>query len=188
VDGPTLKYARIERERRFLLRCLPADLPVTYRRIRDRYLEGTRLRLRRVEAADGTVVALKLGQKFSDAVHGAGLSTTMTNLYLTEPEYELLQRLGGRPIVKRRYAYIDGAQGFSIDAFEAALEGLVLAEVEFDSAAAAGALPVPGFAVAEVTDEPFFTGGRLAGVSAEQLHLELARWGIEADRSAAPRG
>ena len=41
------KYARVERERRFLLSGLPNDQPVTaVREITDRYLTGTTLRLR----------------------------------------------------------------------------------------------------------------------------------------------
>ena len=47
------KYARIERERRFLLAEPPAAGAVTEsRRIIDRYLPGTRLRLRRVDGPD----------------------------------------------------------------------------------------------------------------------------------------
>src|SRR5947208_1185160 len=43
------KYARIERERRFLLADPPPSAAVTGRhRITDRYLPGTRLRLRRI--------------------------------------------------------------------------------------------------------------------------------------------
>jgi hypothetical protein len=48
------KYARVERERRFLLAGPPPAPAVTAsRRITDRYLPGTRLRLRRVECLDG---------------------------------------------------------------------------------------------------------------------------------------
>ena len=47
------KYARIERERRFLLAGPPPAAAVTARRrITDRYLPGTRLRLRRIDYLD----------------------------------------------------------------------------------------------------------------------------------------
>ena len=47
------KYARVERERRFLLAGPPPASAVTVsRRITDRYLPGTRLRLRRVDYLD----------------------------------------------------------------------------------------------------------------------------------------
>lgn len=171
-----MKYARTERERRFLLRGLPAGLPAAYRRIRDWYLDGTRLRLRRVEDPDGGVLERKFGQKYSEAL-GAGLSTTLTNLYLTEAEYEVLRTLGGRPIVKRRYSYLHRRRGYSVNVFEQELEGLVLAEIEFDSDQAAASLSTPEFAIADVTDELFFTGGVLASATAEQLAQGLARWG-----------
>jgi hypothetical protein len=51
-----MKYAVIERERRFLLSRLPdhLDPSVGFRRITDVYIPGTRLRLRHVETADGS--------------------------------------------------------------------------------------------------------------------------------------
>ena len=47
----SLKYAVVERERRFLLASLPEGIDCT-RQIIDRYLTGTRLRLREVREAD----------------------------------------------------------------------------------------------------------------------------------------
>src|SRR6185369_3743396 len=141
-----MKYARIETERRFLLARAPDRLPAEYRRIRDWYLEDTRLRLRRIEDPQGNVLALKLGQKY-----GTGLSTTMTNLYLTAAEYDLLRTLGGRPIVKRRYAYPQAGLTFSVDVFEDELAGLVLAEIELEDERAAESVTLPDFALADVT-------------------------------------
>ncbi|MCA9563244.1 MAG: hypothetical protein KC561_07135, partial [Myxococcales bacterium] len=61
------KYARVERERRFLLERLPTELDAAaFHRIRDRFLEGTNLRLRRVEMPDGSHLVTKLGQKLLD--------------------------------------------------------------------------------------------------------------------------
>ena len=58
------KYARVERERRFLLaRPPPAPAVIASRRITDRYLPGTRLRLRRVDHLDGGTCEFKLTQK-----------------------------------------------------------------------------------------------------------------------------
>ena len=53
------KYARVERERRFLLAGPPRTSAVTAsRRITDRYLPGTRLRLRRVDHLDSTGIGI----------------------------------------------------------------------------------------------------------------------------------
>lgn len=50
---PSLQYAAIERERRLLVRSLPTDLDETVE-IVDRYVDGSRLRLREVRCADGS--------------------------------------------------------------------------------------------------------------------------------------
>jgi CYTH domain-containing protein len=52
-----------------------------------------------------------------------------------------------------------------IDVIEGALEGLLLAEAEFDRAAAVDALTIPSFIVAEVSADNRFTA---AGVSARR--------------------
>ena len=61
-----LKYAKIEEERRFLLGAIPEDLSAekSFHRIIDRYIPGTRLRLRRIESASGEALVYKLGQKY----------------------------------------------------------------------------------------------------------------------------
>jgi len=57
------KYARIERERRLLLRQLPAEFATAPRRkLFDRYITGTRLRLREKCGEDAPAV-FKLTQK-----------------------------------------------------------------------------------------------------------------------------
>jgi CYTH domain-containing protein len=168
------KYACLEIERRFLLRELPADLrgaPV-YRRITDHYLDNTRLRLRRMTPPGTQPTVWKLGQKFRDRAQTA-LETTITNIVLTQPEYDRLAALGGRVIEKDRYRYPFEGRFFGIDVFQGDLAGLILAEVEFDSVEAARSMPVPSFAVAEVTDDESFTGGRLARTTREALALLL---------------
>ena len=58
------KYARIERERRFLLGGPPSPAAVTgRRRITDRYLPGTRLRLRRIDYLHSGDSQFKFTQK-----------------------------------------------------------------------------------------------------------------------------
>jgi hypothetical protein len=87
------KYARIERERRFLLAEPPQPAAVTVRRhITDRYLPGTRLRLRRSEGLPGGVCELKLTQKVPSDRSGP-VQGLITNTYLSPAEYELLASL-----------------------------------------------------------------------------------------------
>jgi CYTH domain-containing protein len=169
------KYARIESERRFLLRSLPLSLNTRdVSRITDRYWLNTRMRLRLIETMDGQVLARKLTQKYIKPGQPPE-ETTITNQYLNEAEYALFAKLPGLELIKRRYKYLHHGSGYSIDQFEGELAGLLLAEIE----AGQGVLPtgvVPEFAVCEVTAEPAFTGGELACTSAEQLAVLLEEW------------
>ena len=83
-----LKYAHVERERRWLLATLPdlSGVPMT---ITDQYLVGTRLRLR--EVVEGEAVVRKLGHKVRlDADAG---EVACTNFYLDDAEWAVLSGL-----------------------------------------------------------------------------------------------
>ena len=141
-------YARPERERRFLLAGLPGGLGPG-RRIEDRYLDGTTLRLRRVEA-DGLVVC-KLTQKVRTGEGPAQVA--LTNLYLTEDEHRRLSVLPGADLVKVRRPWRDG---LVVDEHTGPLAGLVLAELEVADLTAP-LPPVPGLD-REVTADERWTG------------------------------
>jgi CYTH domain-containing protein len=171
---PEDKYARIERERRFLLRHFPADVTVTRtRHIRDRYIEGTALRLRE-QQDDGSPILFKLTKKIPMPRAGAQQGL-ITNIYLTHEEFCLLAQLPARTLSKTRYS----VPPFGIDVFNGALEGLILAEAEFDSPEAASALLLPSFVVREVTTDPRFTGGRLVCTHREEMLAWLLEYGVE---------
>lgn len=141
----SLKYAHVERERRYLLEALPDLTGARELRITDRYLEGTRLRLRTVEE-DGHPTVHKLGQK----IRLEGVSTNAhTTLYLSAAEHAGLAHLPGRDLHKTRHLK-DGW------AFDVHPSGLLLAESE------SGLEPWFRY-VREVTEEDGFSGGRLAG-------------------------
>jgi len=74
------KYARFELERKFLLDRLPDGLGDDSR-LYDRYIAGTRLRLRRAELPGGTI-QYKLNQKESPSPPDYGVMT-ITSIYLT---------------------------------------------------------------------------------------------------------
>ncbi len=167
------KYARIERERRYLAARLPADAGIVRtRRIVDRYIDGTALRLRQ-QSEEGRPIVFKFTQKMPARSAGAqqGFITTM---YVSQGEYEVLANLPAQTLSKTRYS----VPPFGIDVFEGALEGLVLAEAEFDSAAAADALAIPPFLFREVSDDERFTGGRLARASRQDMRDWLLEYGI----------
>lgn len=118
LDG---KYGRIEPERRFLIDHVPRGQPIArVRRITDRYMDGTDLRLREQKEEDGASV-FKLTQKTCAPAGGAqqGFITTM---YLNQETYERLMQLPGKMLAKVRYS----VPPFGIDVFADALEGVVM--------------------------------------------------------------
>src|ERR1051326_8942372 len=87
------KYARIERERRFLLAQFPSDPTIVRNRyIIDRYIDGTTLRLRKQTYNDG-LITFKLTQKLPMRGDGAQQGF-ITSIYVTEDEFELLAQIG----------------------------------------------------------------------------------------------
>jgi len=168
------KYARVERERRFLLDHFPSGVNVVRtRRIRDRYIADTTLRLREVHE-DHSVTIFKLTQKLAAPSSGAqqGLITT---LYLTEREFHVLAQLSANEITKTRYS----VPPFGIDVFAGDLKGLLLVEAEFDSDLEADALALPSFILREVSADRRFTGGELARTSRLELQALLLENGIK---------
>ncbi len=170
------KYAQIERERRWLLATLPDSLQNSqdYQLIEDRYITGTPLRLRRMTDATKQVTARKLTQKYQAADQTA-YATTITNFYLDEASYALLETLPAQILVKKRYKLVDGRFQFSIDQFNGPLTGLVLAEIEQLDMDSLMQIPQPAFALREVTEDPRFTGGALVHLTAAQCQQLLQK-------------
>ncbi|HMQ21192.1 MAG TPA: hypothetical protein PKE00_01810 [Planctomycetota bacterium] len=159
-------YSRIERERRFELSELPATVDRTrFERLRDCYISGTTLRIRRVESPDGTVRVIKLGQKVADPeAPDDARRRRMTTLYLDPSEEVALACLRGRRSVKRRYYHVEGSRIYAIDVYEEPVSavGRMLAEVECDSDEDLAAVAVPAWALREVTDDPAWSGAVIA--------------------------
>ncbi|TAL24668.1 MAG: hypothetical protein EPN99_02565 [Frankiales bacterium] len=152
------RYARHERERRFLVRpSVPTGLAT--RLIEDRYLEGTSLRLRRV-TSDGRAVH-KLTQKVRTS-HDDPAEVLITNLYLSAEEHQRLAALPGHVIAKTRTVVATTTHEFVVDDFQGQLQGLRLAEVEVDDLAAP--LDLPDWVGAEVTHDDRYSGGSLAAL------------------------
>lgn len=170
------KYARVERERRFLLaRPPPASAVTARRRITDRYLPGTRLRLRRAECLDKSgACELKLTQKVPAGRPGY-VQGLITNTYLSAAEYDLLASLPAEVLSKTRLS----VPPLGIDIFDPPLHGLVLAEAEFITDEAAQSFLLPHAAIAEVTDDARFTGSSLARTHRHDLLARLAEYGIK---------
>lgn len=166
--------ARVERERRYLLRGLPVGLKTSdpHTQITDNYLTGTRLRLRKVRTPETNEWTLKLTQKHTPSPPDFS-RTLITNMYLSPYEYEVLSVFEGNELRKNRYPFEHEGRRYSVDLFLGSLRGLVLAETDFDDDAEMDAFPLPAFAHLDVTRDELFTGARLVGLTAEEIRSEL---------------
>jgi CYTH domain-containing protein len=151
------KYAHIERERRWLVdKQLRPDLnALPYVLIEDRYISGTTMRLRSMTDSTTGRQSLKLTKKYECA---DPLARPIVTAYLSKEEYSLMSELNANPLVKRRYK----VDGFSIDCFDGALQGLELAEIEWPDDTGLRALNSPPWSLKEVSHDTNYFGGTLA--------------------------
>jgi CYTH domain-containing protein len=149
-----LKYAVVERERRYLVRGLPRGVSRTTS-IRDRYITGTRLRLREVTEPDGRVVR-KLNHKVR--LTDGPQEIACTSVYLDDAEWSALDVLPGAIIEKRRHHVERDGLHLVIDEFG---DGSLLAEIDSGDQAPISA---PGWldVIREVTVEEAWSGSGLA--------------------------
>lgn len=168
------KYAKLENERRFLVRpeALARLRLEDERLIEDLYVADSRLRLRRITRPDR--VEHKLCKKYESADPASG---PIVNVYLSAAEHRALSQLPGRRIAKRRYDAREGGLVFGVNLFLGELEGLVLAEIEVEALAELGRIPIPPWVEREVTAEPFFAGGALAALNQADLRARLSAEG-----------
>ena len=173
---PESKYARLERERRYLLQDLPEGLTRAdhHLQITDNYITGSRLRIRKVRDPRTNKWTVKFTQKF--APDPKDLSRTfITNTYLNAVEAEVLSIFNSNEIRKNRYYFEYERQKFSVDMFLGDLFGLVLAEVSFDNDVELDAYSTPPFALADVTNNELFSGGKLCELTFSDLREEIRR-------------
>jgi CYTH domain-containing protein len=170
------KYACLEVERRYWLNRIPDNLldhPKGWL-ITDRYFPKTRLRLRHMKSLSGNENIYKFTQKYRTEAQNA-YEATITNIYLTEAEYNQLTALEAKILKKKRYPYTLQNHSLSIDVFEDRHQGLILAEMELESKAGADELVLPSFVLKDVTEDPFFTGGNLVAMTDEEFKRGLAQ-------------
>lgn len=150
----SLKYAVVERERRYLLASLPDGVTST-KQIVDRYVTGTRLRLREVRDDAGTVI-----RKFGHKVRLTEGPTTVacTNFYLDDQEWAVLADLPARFLRKTRHMVHRDGLVIAIDEHE---DGTLVAEID-DGDQPSQLVPDWLDVVADVSDDERWTGSELA--------------------------
>lgn len=171
---PKSKYARVERERRYLLQDLPEGMSRAdpHLQITDNYITGTRLRIRKVRDPRTNKWTVKFTQKFAPDPRDFS-RTLITNTYLNAIEAEALAMFEANEIRKNRYSYEYEGRKYSIDMFLGDLFGLVLAEVSFETDHELDEHTMPSFAIADVTNHELFTGGKLSQLSFADIREEV---------------
>ena len=152
--SPSLKYAVVERERRYLVGGLPDGVEETWE-ILDRYIIGTKMRLREVRKPDGTITH-KLGHKVR--LGDGTREVACTNFYLDEAEWALVGQLPSRTLHKRRH--IIRRDGFRV-AIDEHADGTLVAEID-DGERPSDLIPTWLTVIEDVTDDEQWTGSRLA--------------------------
>ena len=155
------KYAHIERERRWLvdatLRPYLTDLPFTL--IEDSYIANSRVRLRRMTDSRTGAQALKLTKKYETA---DPLARPIVTAYLSDAEFTVFGSLPSHQLTKRRYGLREQAIEFSLDRFLGPLDGLELAEIEWPDDEGLRQIPMPTWAIRDVSDDVRYQGGALS--------------------------
>lgn len=149
----SLKYAHVERERRFLLSEVPGGAAST-RQLVDRYIAGTRLRLR--EVTENGDVTRKLSQKVR--LSSGPQEVACTNFYLDDDEWDALSRLPALILLKTRHVIRRDDVVIAVDVLA---DGTIIAEIddgEFPSDVVPNWLSV----LEDVSDDEEWTGSRLA--------------------------
>jgi CYTH domain-containing protein len=149
-----LKYAVVERERRYLVARLPEGVTGT-RQISDRYVTGTRLRLREVRDEAGGVTR-KLGHKVRLGEGPAEVACT--NFYLDDEEWAVLAALPARTLRKTRHLVDRDGWLVAVDQHE---DGTLVAEID-DRDEPSHRVPDWLDVVADVTGDESWTGAGLA--------------------------
>lgn len=150
----SLKYAVVERERRYLLAKLPEGVTST-KEILDRYVIGTRLRLREVREDDGSVTR-KLGHKVR--LTDGPAEVACTNFYLDDEEWNLLAALPARLLRKKRHMVQRDGLLVSIDEHE---DGTLVAEID-DHDNPSQFIPRWLEVIKDVSTDETWTGAQLA--------------------------
>lgn len=170
----TLK--KIIYRRTFLLEDLPEPLTRASEHLQfhDNYIGNTYLRLR-TERRPKTREWSWLIEKNSLVTADDPLAREIEEIRLTEQEYGSLAHLEGREIRKNRYFYQKDDLKLEIDVYIGGLWGLHLANAVFDTREQAQKLKTPAFAVAEVTQNPFFLDSNLVDLTFADVQNEFVR-------------
>jgi adenylate cyclase len=156
-DAEVRPGSGVEIERKFVLPEIPAEAAgAPSDRIDQGYLaicdDGVEVRIRRI--GERTVLTVK---------KGSGERRLEEEMDIPEASFEALWPLTeGRRVEKERFRLGGGGKGVELDVYRGALDGLVVAEIEFDSDEESEGFDPPAWLGREVTGDERFANQRLA--------------------------
>ncbi len=98
------------------------------------------------------------------------------NISLSSDEYEALKIIQGKKVRKIRYLYPIENSTCEIDVFQDELKGLVIVDVEFQTAEKKDLFEIPDFCLVDVSHEELLAGGMLAGKTYKELETVLNKY------------
>ena len=157
----------MEIERKFLVKHLPEgleDYPSCH--LRQGYLN-----------VDPVVRVRQEGDEYTLTYKSSGmLAREEYNLPLTQEAFEhMIDKCDGIVIAKRRYRIPFRYKMIELDVFEREFEGLLLAEIEFDSIKEAEEMELPAWFGTEVTYDPQYHNNALSAMTPEEAAALAAK-------------
>jgi len=156
-----MKYGKYEYERTYLLdnNCLKDKKIEGIKKIKDKYIKGTKLRLRKVIEKKKT--SYKLTQKENLIPTKQGVLKINT-LYLSKAEFDKLNILDGFEIEKERHIIAIDKIRIGIDKIRLNTKNIFIGEVEFDTELEMTTFIMPLSIIKEVTGEQKYSGYEIA--------------------------
>ena len=167
-------------QRRFLIDGLPEPIKLSsgHLQILDRYISGTRLRLRQVRVPGTDRYTRILQQRI---VLPKGIEVKVADIHLDDNEYALFEPISRFEVRKNRYFHEFDLVPLAFDVYLGPLAGLKLAVAEFETSDEAEAMTAPDFSVHEVTHLPAFFGENLAVSNFDDITRQFGR--VEGDHA-----
>lgn len=158
-----MKYGKYEYERTFLLdsRFLEEQKIESKKRLTDKYIKDTTLRLRVVKEANKTTY--KLTQKRKLSPHKNGVRAINT-LYLSKAEFDKMNLLQGYVLEKERHLLLVDNLRIGIDQVTLKEKLICIAEVEFETEEEMNSFSFPFDYLSETTEDESYSGFEMAKV------------------------
>ena len=156
-----MKYGKYEYERIYLLQsnCLRGKRVKGIKKIRDKYIKGTKLRLREVVENNETKYKFTRKERLNPSKVGV---LKINTLYLTKSEYDRINVLEGFEVEKERQMLQIDQIRIGVDRIMLNNKNLFIAEVEFDTELEMNSFTMPLQIIKEITGDQKYSGYEIA--------------------------